>query len=514
MPQERSGKYQPLKALDPLKKFLSSRELVLILLQITSLVTTVQGASIILFNLPGNAYIFLGVGIQFILWWLFTKGKDALKSPATVWTLAIVYTVLSIYTSFFSLYEGISRQKLDPTIYAKQSSLKIEEIISKDPKFKVDLASRESLLNQIKDIDENINKICKGRCEASRPPEKTKLEEERIALGKNLSNLAYIDEFKKFQLLRGKKFVHKKNKPYTAEEIDVENKKIISLFEAAISKKLKPPAADSDYKLNTSENNQTIKALDLLRNQSSKQNFFLFPFEMLIAKDINAIIALLIAIIIDCTSILIGLNPGKFNFNNLKSFSDSFKLYLNTFIGGIIVFIPNLLHNTGHAMYEILRATTEPLNGSLLGLASGFQRLANVIYRPSNAFSITGSRHDFLSGLHNSIESSWADDGKTTEYHINYGLLMRSSQSSNEFKHGFDVLIRRLLLLEWLEKAAAPSSKNEQNSEIRYKIKKIRDFDEWYMVERNRRFSEERHDTARGYSLKTVIYMPRLSKNE
>ena len=487
MPEEVSSKALPNYLIE------GSRIIVILFFQITSLATTLNGARIILGNLGGLYYIFFGCGIQFFLLWLFSAGKNALNSRGTLWILAIVFTLLSTYTSFFSLYEGISGKSLNQRSYAIQASLSIDEAIASDTKFKKDRGDYKSLQKEVENILVEMNRYCKGICEKTSTPEKRKILEKMELPNMKLANLTRIEEFEKFQKLRGSDFVWKE-KIFTAKEIDVENKKIINLFIDSL----------------TSKNKASLEAQ---QRQSSKQNFFLLPFEKLVEHDINAIFALLIASIIDGTSILVGINPDKIDPKQFKSTSDFIRLNSGKIADEVKFFVPDLLENIGHTLFGILRACTEPVNGILLGLAAGFQRLNHIIFRSNHAITITGSRQDFLNYLSESIESSHLRPSESAEYSINYKQLMLLSQDNKEFKHAYNILIRRFELLNWLSKFV-PRNDVTQGREIIYIINDYRCFERWYLSERKKMFNKERHDLSRGYEFKTIIYLPRFPRNQ
>jgi hypothetical protein len=308
-----------------------------------------------------------------------------------------------------------------------------------------------------------------------------------------LAKLTRIEEFEKFQKLRASDFIQTK-KTFTAKEIEVENKKIINLFLADLS-------------------NDNRKTLEAQRSQSSKQNFFLLPFEKLVEHDINAIFALIIASVIDGTSILVGVNPDKINPKQFKSTSDFIRLNSEKIADEVKIFVPDLLKNIGHTLFGILRACTEPLNGILLGLFAGFQRLKHIIFRSNQAILIAGSRQDFLNYLSESIESSYPSLSGSAEYSIDYKQLMLFSQDNKEFKHAYDILIRRFELLKWVSKFT-PEDNIIQRREMIYRINDYKRFERWYLSQQMKRFSKEMHDLSRGYEFKTIIYLPHFSRNQ
>ncbi len=476
-----------------LQSLIESPKIVVLFLQITSLTTTVVGARIILGNLPGYTYIIFGCGIQFFLLWLFTAGKSALRSRSTLWALATVYTLFSIYTSFFSLYEGISGKQLSPTSYALQASLGIDEAISTDANYKNDLKKYKAENEKNKSIRDMLREYCEYHCQSASPPQKIALMNDIKESDNNLADLNRIGEFEKFQGLRASNF-NLNNKSFTAEEIDSENRKIINLF------------------IDNIKNKDKRISMKHQRDQSTKQNFFLLPFEKLAEGDINAIFALLIAFVIDSTSILVGINPDKVDHNKFKSISQSLHLSSIKLAYGIKVFIPELLTNIGHTLFGIIRALPEPFNGTLLGFSAGFQRLSNIILPSCHSFSITGSRQDFLINLSESIEYVHSASGGAMKYRINYKRLMFVSQNNKDFRHGYDILIRRLELLNWLSRVSSSNEPGEVN-EILYTINNYKPFHKWYLAELNKNFSEERHDVSSGYSFKTKINLPRFSVN-
>jgi hypothetical protein len=469
-----------------------SKIIVLFLFQITSLATTVNGARIILGNL-GDFYIFFGFGIQLFLLWLFTAGKNALKSRGTLWILVIVFTLLSTYTSFFSLYEGISGKSLNQRSYAIQASLSIDDAIASDEKYNSERQKYKLLQKTVENTLDEMNRYCKGICENSSTPEKRRILKKMETPNEELAKLTRIEEFEKFQKLRASDFIQTK-KTFTAKEIEVENKKIINLFLADLS-------------------NDNRKTLEAQRSQSSKQNFFLLPFEKLVEHDINAIFALIIASVIDGTSILVGVNPDKINPKQFKSTSDFIRLNSEKIADEVKIFVPDLLKNIGHTLFGILRACTEPLNGILLGLFAGFQRLKHIIFRSNQAILIAGSRQDFLNYLSESIESSYPSLSGSAEYSIDYKQLMLFSQDNKEFKHAYDILIRRFELLKWVSKFT-PEDNIIQRREMIYRINDYKRFERWYLSQQMKRFSKKMHDLSRGYEFKTIIYLPHFSRNQ
>jgi hypothetical protein len=149
----------------------------------------------------------------------------------------------------------------------------------------------------------------------------------------------------------------------------------------------------------------------------------------------------------------------------------------------------------------------------LLGLFAGFQRLKHIIFRSNQAILIAGSRQDFLNYLSESIESSYPSLSGSAEYSIDYKQLMLFSQDNKEFKHAYDILIRRFELLKWVSKFT-PEDNIIQRREMIYRINDYKRFERWYLSQQMKRFSKKMHDLSRGYEFKTIIYLPHFSRNQ
>jgi hypothetical protein len=167
----------------------------------------------------------------------------------------MIYTLLSIYTSFFSLYEGFSGNTLDQRSHAIQASGIIDETISLDKNYQDNLATHDELESQINSKNQQITcKTCKDNALTNQ------LRREKNALQVELSIYDNITEFKKFQELRSNNFKKKvdgRNQMLTAEEIEIKNNTIIALFA---------------NKLVTDNKEKLIRQA----GQSGKDNFFLF----------------------------------------------------------------------------------------------------------------------------------------------------------------------------------------------------------------------------------------------
>ena len=196
------------------------------LFQIVSLTTTVNGTRILLghldplgigsFKLP--AYLFFGVGIQLFILWLFVLGEYALRSRFILWLLVLVYTLLSIYTSFFSLYEGISQKDLSRRTSALEQSDKIVLLIQGNENYKNQYKSYLTIEEEIK----NAKKASEDYCTTCRDAKKQQLDDNITKLNLYKADLVRIGEFDDYTKNRENNFSKSE-----AEKIYEENKRII-----------------------------------------------------------------------------------------------------------------------------------------------------------------------------------------------------------------------------------------------------------------------------------------------
>jgi hypothetical protein len=480
------------------KKLVSKLSLFIILLlfQIVSFTTTVNGTRILLghldllgigsFKFP--AYLFFGLGIQLFILWLFLLGEHALRSRFTLWLLVFVYTLLSIYTSFFSLYEGISREKLSETTSAIKQSEEIVRLIQANKKYQDQNNRYSELEEEIKNAEEDRTDICRiefgGFYGCEDDPRKIEIDNKISTLKQERGKLAgKVKTFNDFLKNKGENFGK-----WTAEKIYLENGKVISLFSEEIPQ-------------NTREE---------LEKQAGTQNFFLLPFVKLLEGDKNAIFAVFIASILDCTSVLIGLNPETIKRDRFRTVINALILVKNKTTLGIRNFLPHLIEVTGHTISTIVRSIAGLPNGIIYGVLAGLQRTFQIFIRTNNTFTIRGRRQDFLENLWDSIDHFRIGSINSQDHQghvINCKKLMLSSQYNQSFKRGYEKILNRMERLEWVQRI-------RHSNDTKFEILEYEKFEQWYLKEHNKRFDQERHDMSGVNTFKTVIYLPPISRKK
>ncbi|KAB0240204.1 hypothetical protein EZJ55_05975 [Microcystis aeruginosa EAWAG127a] len=461
--------------------------IILSLFQIVSFSTTLNGTRILLGKLDklpiGSvelpADLFYGLGIQLFILWLFLFGEHALRSRFTLWLLVLVYTLLSIYTSFFSLYEGIIGKELSPKTAAIEQSDEIVSLIQANKKFKAQNALYSKLEEDIKNAEQASEKYCK----TCRDDRKIKLDENTKKLKEEKAGLARIGEFRDYTNNKNKDF-----KQWTVEKINGANGDIISRFSEEIPQ-------------------DTQKRLE---KQAGTQNFFLLPFVKLLEGDKNAIFAVFIASILDCTSVLIGLNPETIKRDRFRTVINALILVKNKTTLGIRNFLPHLIEVTGHTISTIVRSIAGLPNGIIYGVLAGLQRTFQIFIRTNNTFTIRGRRQDFLENLWDSIDHFRIGSINSQDHQghvINCKKLMLSSQDNQSFKRGYEKILNRMERLEWVQRI-------RHSNDTKFEILEYEKFEQWYLKEHNKRFDQERHDMSGVNTFKTVIYLPPISRKK
>jgi hypothetical protein len=466
----------------------NSRFYILLMLQAFSLTTTIEGAKIILsslepydlFGIKIKAYLFLGIGIQLLLLWLFTIGKNEIKSPLRKWSLILIYTSFSVYTSFFSVYESLSEKNNKKNAIDSHNALR--GLI-----YDSQVVELKDIDNKIKASQENYNQYYKiGNRKGTREETKkqTQLREQQVKL-KNKYD--YTENIKNI-------FIEKEeinNK--TASEIYMANKETLSHLPAEIAEELKKKGFDKE-KFSEEKNRQ-------------KYSQFLVPFVEVKQGNSEAILALILASLVDITSLIIGSIGNKETENRqlLKKIGAQIILLNNAFSKGLKELLPHLIEEIGHLISTIFRSLGSLMHGVLFGLISAKNRSLQIFYYNFSSIKIKGNRQEFLLGLWNNIDFSWDNDEVNNEEgaRIIYKKLISSTQNNNEsFKNGYKRLLLDMHHLKWLEKKV-------QNDEIFFKIIKYDDFINWYQQEESKQFEKEKHSMLSPNDYYTLISLPK-----
>lgn len=446
-----------------------SKFFILSLIQGTSLVATIEGAKVILssldplkiFNLEIPSYLLLGFGIQLFIFWLFLFGKHTLKSSLTLWILILVYTFLSIYTSFFSFYKGFSNQELTERTPALEQSEKITLLIQSSPIYNQEMRRYPSLLNEISRNDTQLNKICQS-CD---DPKYNDLRNKLKTLEDEKGKLLRIERFKSYIEAQKSNFNGIKG-----SDIHERNKATISDFTDIISNQVQ-------------------------EQQRKSQNFFLFPLIKLQEGYPSAIAALILASIIDGTAVLIGVNHRKTNETGVKKAREKLTLVTRNLAQGSKNFLPYLIEEIGHTILKIIESFAGLIHGLVFGLFSGIQRIFQI-FIPRNAHTILigGKRRDFIGFLWDSTE-----DFPSKNYTINRDKLIRNSQEYESFQRGYKILLKRMCSLNWLER----------KNDISYEIIEYKKFERWCLKEENKKIDKDRHNPSSANRFYTVINLPK-----
>jgi hypothetical protein len=298
--------------------------IILLFLQSFSLVTTVEGAKIIgeyltpipIVNIP--TYLLLGMGIQLMIFWLLTFGKrGGIKSPAILWILIIILTFCSIYTSFFSLYKGLSRKNLDERTIALEQSDRITTGILNSSKYDYTKEKNEyqTKKQEFEEEDKTWNSTCTQAVVGEYSKECEGVKKRLDTARENLKPLLRIGRFEEY---------HEKNKHnfknLQASEIHGENKSMIADFDDVITE-------------------------DVKEQQKSSEAYLFLPLEKLSSGDQYAITALLIAFLVDGIAILFGMDSDK---NNGNKFKDLFVMLSRTFRNEAHSFLPRQISGASH----------------------------------------------------------------------------------------------------------------------------------------------------------------------
>lgn len=483
-----------LKSLDELIKLLGEplKFFILLLLQGFSLVTTVEGAKIIAEDLPVipfpivniPTYSLLGMGIQLMIFWLLIFGKrGGIKSPLILWLLIITLTLCSIYTSFFSLYKGLSNKDLDKTTIALEQSTRITTEIFNSPKYIKESEEYPPKKDEFDKSNVTWNKTC---TQAVKSVECQNIREKLSKANGNLNPLLRVKSFEEY----GKKIIDYRKKIKTNDEsknyseknkrnfkslqasaIHEENKSIISKFGDVISESVK-------------------------RQQQSSEGYLLFPIEKLLSGDQYAIIALLIAFLVDSIAILLGMDSDKNNGNKFRDifvmFSRNFRNEAHDFLPGQISFFSHIITNTISSLSGAIQKLISVIFSGIRKILHPFSLTKNM-----NILQIEGTRQDFINILLDSL-----DETEEGHVRINKKQLALYSSENDSFKRGYQTLIERMLILKWIVRI----------DENYYKITEDVKFHNWYIKERNKLTShDDIHSVSHSDKLYTIVSIPKKS---
>jgi hypothetical protein len=205
------------------------KSVILLFLQGFSLATTVEGAKIIAEDLPVipivniPTYLLLGMGIQLMIFWLLVFGKKGgIKSPTILWMLIIILTFCSIYTSFFSLYKGLSGKDLNATTIAIEQSDRITTEIFNSSKYTEESKDYPSRQQEFDKEDTTWNRTC---ITGINIPECQNVKEKLNAANKNLKPLLRVKRLEEYT--KKLKTIKKISKPMIKIKTIVRRKNVI-----------------------------------------------------------------------------------------------------------------------------------------------------------------------------------------------------------------------------------------------------------------------------------------------
>jgi hypothetical protein len=464
--------------------------IILLFLQSFSLVTTVEGAKIIgeyltpipIVNIP--TYLLLGMGIQLMIFWLLTFGKrGGIKSPAILWILIIILTFCSIYTSFFSLYKGLSRKNLDERTIALEQSDRIttgilnsskydytkekNEYQTKKQEFDYDYTKekneyqtkKQEFDEEYKTWDSTCTQAVVGQYSKECEGVKKRLDKAR----ENLEPLLRIGRFEEY---------HEKNKHnfknLQASEIHGENKSMIADFDDVITE-------------------------DVKEQQKSSEAYLFLPLEKLSSGDQYAVTALLIAFLVDGIAILFGMDDK----NNGNKFRDIFIMFSRNFRNEAHSFLPKQISFFSHIITNIISSLSGAIQKLISVIFSGIRKIFHP-FAPTknvNTLQIEGTRQEFIDILLDSL------DDKKNEGHplINKKQLALYSSENDSFKRGYQTLIERMLILEWIKRI----------DENYYEIIEYVKFHNWYVKERNKMTGHDIHSVSHSDKFYTIVSIPK-----
>lgn len=454
-----------------------SRFLILLMFQIVSLKTTIEGAKILLsslevldfgifgFNIP--LYVLLGCAIQFFLLWLFTFGKREINSFVRLWTLILIYTFASIYFNFFFIYPVFGGEILTAeNDQIKQSDEIISMIQSSDPYREYQqLNSQIDNKKKERDIEETNGR---GPRYNQLSDEIKRLQDKKALLSVTDQDIQNFENYKKY---REQEFNNQKD-----EEILNKNNYILSLFQEDIS---------------------------FENIENSTPSYFLLPFIKLHQIYYPAILAFIVASVPDLTSLVIGASLDKTRTNNIDSKFKKFRERIAFITGrlwqGTKNFLPRIIEEIGHTVSIIINSFAGIFHGIIFGAIGATKRSLQVFISNFNSIQIEGNRKDFLDFLWRSIE---VHNNSNTISVINYKTLMLLCQDNQSFKNGYKKLLFDMCKMGWLKQIS-------QDNQIKFEIVKDDEFDYWYREEESKKFDQEKHNMLAANSYYTMINLPK-----
>ncbi|MBP0031239.1 hypothetical protein [Roseofilum sp. Guam] len=375
--------------------------------------TTVQGAHIIFpktapITLVGTSLSFkliplvLGSAVQLALILLLIARA---KSQSTVrrWSMILVLTLVSIYTSFFCFYDGLLGGELTDNSPKKiEAHESLKDQVYTPLKAKYDQL-QEDLATEKKRLDDEVKGLRSGT--AGIGPEAKKLNEEKERIENELNEIKVIIEDKNVQTA------------FTLSPEDIEEKTAKDLHALDLSTWSSIPA---DYKSDASKPQFS---------DYENPEALLLPLKRLNDGDQNAIAALAIATFVDGSSLVLG------------SIGDSFSLskVFTIIVSGLIMNLKRL----GATIRRTINQESVPFETEVSQLSNSTQ----IIKLNSD---IKGS--DFLSELLNQIEKI---DDKTYIIHANklFNIDRNDDSDTNKKPLFYKLLLTKMECspFNWLE---------------------------------------------------------------
>lgn len=471
--------------------------IIVLALQALSWTTSVAGAKIILPNLyllelgPIRipAYILLGTIIQGLLLFLFFFGRQEIQSAWYRRTLLILLTGASIYTSFFIIYKFLSEDAKTGITFDKASEQarlydSVANIVRESDIYKekndilvyVDDKIKERDSRKVEPVpsSNNPNATPKIRGEDPRNIIQTKEIETIEKLNTDLPSIRDI-----------KKLVEKEQGTGDVSTA----KKLLSSLTTEIKEDIDKKSTEKEKEI-----------LEKLKNEERySDDYVLIPFQEVLDKNTNAILALCIASFIDIVSLIFGISLNKKstdeNINaKFKNLSRNIKELLKNSL-------PNLIKEIGHTIYLFIASFGSLINGILKGFILLRVRALQVFYYTPYTIKIKGDRHEFLHNIWESIEFSWEEDTKMNL--LNYTKLMTLAQYNPSYRVGYKKIIITMRNLQWLTISEEYSSEDKKLS-----IKQYDKLDEWYHREYSKQLGPEKNSMLDADDYNHIIRLP------
>lgn len=438
-----------------------SKILLLLILQLVSLGTTIKGASLlfgiepVILGVTIPFGVILGLGTQLVLVWLFIFGEKAIKSRSKFYVMLLIYTSISIYSSFFSFYQEFSGQPINPRPQVVGSVQELIGAIEGSKSYKgadgTLSVSEEAIRNKRAERD---------RWESLGEYEKSDIASQELndlEKARNSADIIFSQTNSSLEALRN------------LEEDIVEGKELKDHRTVIAEREEAFQALPEEVKIQIPS--EVKEGED--QSQEAGRSDFLIPLMSVWNLDLNGIIPLLLASIVDITSFMLGTSDS--DRNSSKNTILAIKNFIVTSTVNIRNFIPSFIEGVGFFIFVIVRSLGDIVNGIFSGVISARKRSFQAFIYTPNKISLgrDADRKRFFLHIRAALKHKYLEDSENSVIYLDFSQLISDCTNYPVLIDACHKMIASMIDMKWVQRISADTTDENATAssyEITYRL--------------------------------------------